>query len=666
MTTIVANDAAFTFTVESTEFLVAGFKARERISTQFEANLSLALEEEVQFEEVIGKAGLLTIRGEDEDRYMHGIVNRFVQTGMTGRFFNYEARLVPQTWILGLEQDCRIFQDKDITQIIGQIFEESGITADTYAFRLQEMPAAREYCVQYRETDLDFVSRLLEEEGIFYFFEHEQENHRMVFGDSSVCYQPIAGTANVVMNPEASMVSEEEVVYRFSLSRILCTGKYSLRDYDFAKPALDLSADKSDKENKAYEIYDYPGNYKTGPDGKRLAQVRLEASVTMKDKAEGDSFCPRFLPGFTFNLTGHEMSGLNKAYLLYAVEHSGSQPQVFQERAKEEQGPRYTNLFYAVPARISFRPDRATPRPVVEGVQTAIVTGPSGEEIYTDKHGRVKVQFHWDRLGKKDDKSSCWIRVSQLWAGAGWGAVYLPRIGQEVIVDFVEGDPDRPIIIGRVYHGTNTPPYPLPDQKSKSVIKSNSYKGGGGSNEIRFEDKKDAEEIFIHAQKDMVESVEQNMSTSVGGNRSISVSGTHTESITKDTKVTIGEGNYNHDVKTGAATCHVKGAVKQDYDATLKTTVANDIDVTSKSGHVYITGSTEIHLKVGASELQMKSDGSIKLKGVDIAIDGTTVTVHGGTVTTSADTVNSANGATVLVEGKATAIIKGGMVMLNP
>jgi type VI secretion system secreted protein VgrG len=666
MAELQANTSFLTFQVEGTEFLVAEFKAREAISTQFEVNLLLASEEEVQFENTIGRTGLLTVRGMDQDRYFHGIVNQFVQTGMTGRFFNYEARLVPQTWVLSLEQDCRIFQDKDVTQIVAQIFEESGITADVYDFRLQSKPAARQYCVQYRETDLDFVSRLLEEEGIFYFFEHSEEKHLMVFGDGTACYQPIAGTADVVMNENPSMISEEEAVYRFNLSRMLCSGKYSLRDYDFAKPELDLTVDKSAKDNKTYERYDYPGNYKTDAVGKQLATIRLEESVTLKDRAEGDSFCPRLLPGFTFNLTGHDISRFNQTYLLYEVVHSGSQPQVYQERTKERPGPRYTNLFYAIPAQKTYRPERTTPKPVVEGVQTAIVTGPAGEEIYTDKYGRVKVQFHWDRLGKKDDKSSCWIRVSQLWAGAGWGAVYLPRIGQEVIIDFLEGDPDQPIITGRVYHGINTPPYPLPDEKTKSTIKSNSYKGGGGSNEIRFEDKKGSEQVFIHAQKDMSVAVENNLSTSVGGNRSVSVSGTHTENITKDAKITIGEGNYTHDVKAGTATFHVKGVVKQDYDATLKTTVGNDIEIKSKAGHVQIIGSTEIHLKVGASELQMKSDGSIKLKGVDVAIEGATITVHGGTVTSNADTVNTTQGATVMVEGKATAIIKGGMVMLNP
>ncbi len=661
-----ANMPRFNFVVAGIELFVVDFSAKESISAPFKVELTLASEDEIQFEDVVGQTGVLTVDSQDMDRYFHGIVSQFIQTGMIGRFFMYQARIVPQIWFLSLERDCRIFQQKSVPEIIQAILEDSGITHDIFDFRLQGTFAARDYCVQYRESDLDFISRLLEEEGIFYFFEHEQDKHKLVFGDSTVNYQPIAGEDEVLFNPGGAMVAEEEAVYRFLLSQSVCTGKYTLRDFDYAKPALNLTVEKSADENKSYEQFDYPGEYLTEQEGKRLAQVRLQEAIMYKEKAEGDSVCPRLSPGFTFNLSGHDITNFNQAYLLYQVDHLGTQPQVLQERATDGTGTSYSNMFYAIPSNVTLRPERKTPKPVVEGVQTAIVTGPAGEEIHTDKHGRVKVQFHWDRLGNKDDKSSCWIRVSQVAAGAGWGAIDVPRVGHEVIIDFIEGDPDRPIILGRVYHGTNRPPFDLPGNGMVSGMKSNTTPGGGGYNEISMDDTKGREGLTIHAQKDMNAKIENNLSTSVGVDKTISVGGTHTENITKDTMITIGKGNYSHDVQTGTAAIHVKGEAKQDYDASLKTTVANNMDVKSKSGHIHITGSSEIYLKAGASELQMKSDGSIKLKGLDVAIEGATITVHGGTVTSNADTLNSTQGATVMVEGKATAVIKGGMVMLNP
>jgi type VI secretion system secreted protein VgrG len=521
--------------------------------------------------------------------------------------------------------------------------------------------------VQYRETDLDFISRLLEEEGIFYFFEHTDQKHLLVFGDSTVNYKPIPGEPKVVFNPTGGMVVREESVYQFAFSRQIRSGKYTLRDFNFEKPTLDLTAQDKATAHQELEVYDYPGEYLEQAPGKRLAKIRLEEAVMFKDLAKGNSSCPRFTPGFTYKMTKHEHSQFNKEYLLLRVVHSGTQPQVLEELADPGSTFSYANEFSALPSSVTFRPERDTPKPIVEGVHTAIVVGPKGEEIYTDKYGRVKVQFHWDRLGKNDENSSCWIRVSQGWAGGGWGAVFLPRIKQEVIVDFLEGDPDHPIITGRVYHGTNMPPYPLPDEKTKSTVMSNSSLGGKGSNEMRFEDKKGSEEIFIHAQKDMNEKIENNHSTTVGTDRTITVGGTHTENITGDTKITIKQGIYEHDVAVGTAKYHVMADLTETYDATQSTTVAREITITSSSASINITAATEISLTVGASSLLMKSDGSIKLSGVDVAINGAgSVNIHGMSVTSKADADHNISGAIVLSEGSATNTVKGGMVMLNP
>ncbi|MFZ1987188.1 MAG: type VI secretion system tip protein TssI/VgrG [Desulfatitalea sp.] len=563
-----ANAPRFTFAVEGNEWLVVEFTVRESISTPFEIEVTLAVEEEIKLADAVGKVALLTIESADNDRLMHGMVNRFVQTGVNGRFFLYQARVVPQLWLLSLARDCRIFQNKSVPDIVRQTLEDSGMTSDLFDFRLQGSYAPREYCVQYRESDLDYISRLLEEEGIFYFFEHSKEKHLLVFGDGAVNYQPIAGEAQVVFNAGSAMVAEEEAVVTFQLARQIRTGKYTLRDFNFEKPSLDLTADHSDKENKRLEVYDFPGEYATTEEGRRLVQVRLQEAVLFKERAEGKSVVPRLVPGFTFTLNSHVMDSFNQEYLLTSVVHSGAQPQVLAEKASSAEGTRYENLFEAIPSAVTFRPERQTAKPVVEGVQTAIVTGPSGEEIYPDKHGRVKVQFHWDRLGKKDENSSCWIRVSQAWAGAGWGAMFIPRIGQEVIVDFIEGDPDRPIITGRVYHGSNTPPYGLPAQKTKSTIKSDSTTGGGGSNEIRFEDKKGSEEIYLHGQKDWTIAIENNKNQTVGNNETLSVGSNRTKRVGNDQSETIG---VNKTIDVGANHTETIGVNKTESIGVNKT-----------------------------------------------------------------------------------------------
>ncbi len=541
-----ADEAQFLFEVSGIKLRVVEFTIRERISSPYEVELNLASEDEVSFDDVIGKEGLLTILGEEADRYAHGIVNQFMQTGsieeapVGTRFYLYRATVVPSLWLLSLEQDCRIFQNKSVPDIIKKILEDGGITGDRYSFRLQGQYQPRDYCVQYRETDLNFISRLLEEEGIFYFFEHTEDKHLLVFGDSAVNYQPIQGKPEVTFNPTQGMVQDEEFVTNFVLSRQIRTGKVTLRDFNFEKPSLDLTAQDQGDFYQKLEVYDYPGEYTDGGRGKNLAKVRLQEAAMYKDRAEGQSFCPRFVPGFTFKLADHELDSFNKEFLLAEIFHSGSQPQSLEEHAHGSSGFKYSNQFFGIPSSVTLRPERTSPKPVVEGVQTAIVVGPKGEEIYTDEHGRVKVQFHWDREGKRDEKSSCWIRVSQVWAGANWGAMYIPRIGHEVIVDFIEGDPDRPIITGRVYHGSNKPPYTLPDEKTKSTIKSDSSLGGGGSNEFRFEDAKGSEEIYLHGQKDWTIAIENDKNQTVGHDETLSVGNNRTKTVGVDQSESIG------------------------------------------------------------------------------------------------------------------------------
>jgi len=716
-----ASEADFLFTAQEydDELRVLQFNGTEAMSEPFRYNFRLAAQDsEIDFDTIVGKTACLTIIGEEGDRYVHGMVNKLTQAGTGSRYTIYNLELVPSIWLLTMRYDCRIFQDMNVQDIINQVLTDAGIVSDNFRFELNGTHNNREYCVQYRETDLNFISRLMEEEGIFYYFEHSEDNHILVMADNASVFTRIEpeDSATIPFNEASGMVPNQESIYEYRFSQQIRPSTVSLQDFYFEQPTsgmsvMALSGEEAPDYEEKLEIYDYPGEYTDHEVGADLAQIRLEAIRTNRKAGFGQSTCRRFIPGYKFVLERYTRSDLNQEYLITRLTTSATQP--LGEDSGDESSS-YNNEFECIPSSIPFRPSRKALKPMVEGVQTAMVTGPGGEEIYTDEYGRIKVQFHWDRVGHRDENSSCWIRVSQLWAGEGWGAIYTPRIGQEVIVDFLEGDPDKPIITGRVYNGDNATPYTLPDDKTKSTIKSNSYKGGGGYNELRFEDTKGSEEVYIHAQKDMNEKIENNMSTSVGANQSISVGADRTITVNKHQKVTIksGEeveitgdrsktihgneyitidsesitqvkqnvelhvldGTYFLNVMTGAATFNVKANVAENYDANQDTTVKGNITIMSTTGKISIEAANEIQLVTGSSKLTMKKDGTINLEGISVGIKGTdvgikgsgSVSIKGGTVTSEADTTHNTKGAIVLSEGSATNTVKGGMVMLNP
>lgn len=700
-----ANTARFTFSANGNELSVYEFKVRERISELFEAQIKLVSEQEFSFEEIIGKTALLTLESPEGDRYLNGMIHRFMLAGSRGRFFVYEAHVVPQVHLLTLRRDCRIFQDQNVPDIVKKVLVDAGVAADLFTFRLQGTYEEREYCVQYRESDWDFISRLLAEEGIFYFFEHSDDKHLLVFGDGTVNYQPILGNDQVLYNPGEGLMAEEEAIEEFRASRQIRSGKYASRDYNFEKPSVKLKAEDSDGENRHLEIYDYPGEYTTEKVGYNYAQVRLQQATMFKEKAEGKSLVPRFVPGFTFQLVGHAMERLNQTYLLVGVTHSGAQPQVLEETAEPNRSPHYDNQFLAVPSEVTIRPDAVYAKPVVEGVQTAIVTGPDEEEIYTDEYGRVKVLFHWDRVGTADGRSSCWIRVSQQWAGAGWGAMFIPRVGHEVIVDFIEGDPDRPIITGRVYHGTNMPPYALPEEKTKSTIKSNSYKKGEGSNEIRFEDKKGNEEIYLHGQKDWIISINNNKSQSIGYNESLSVGNDRTKTVAKNQQITVGQNHSetvggNMSVGVGqnmnesiglAKSLSIGGAYQATVGGAMNETVggAKTEQVGGAKSTAVGAHSSEViggnkSLEIGNSmvatigeEIVLNSGGSMNLKaGDDLALtvsnkgvmdigDQLTIKVGAASITLKKNGDITIKGKKIDIQGSSDVTIKGSKIKEN-
>jgi type VI secretion system secreted protein VgrG len=532
--------------------------------------------------------------------------------------------------------DCRIFQQKTVPDIIQQIFKDLGFT--DFALQLNKSYPVREYCVQYRETDFNFVSRLMEQYGIFYYFEHSDGKHRLILDDTSPGAPPCPKQPRARFHGGVGTL-KEHVVTEWQNAENVRPGKYALTDYNFETPSVSLAVNVTSQVGAPqFEIYDYPGEYQKRADGEMLVRTRIEEEECQHRVIDGASSCAGFTPGYKFDLAEHRRTGQNGSYLLTEVTHHATESGYRSDSGKFS----YENRFTCIPDAVPFRPPRRTPRPVVEGVQTAEVVGVPGEEIYTDKFGRVKVQFHWDREGKKNEKSSCWIRVSFPWAGKAWGGVAIPRIGQEVVVDFLEGDPDQPLIVGRVYNGELMPPYTLPAGGVVSGLKSNSTKGGGGYNEISMNDTKGKELITIHGQYDMQSTIEHDRTESIGNdetvsiganrtesvtkNESISIGGTRTESVDKDESISIGGGRTESVAKdeslevqgNRAATIGKNEQITISGDRTQNVSKGDKLDVGKT---LEVNAGDSIALTTGSASLTMKKDGTIVLKGKDISIE---------------------------------------------
>ncbi len=423
-------------------------------------------------------------------RWMSGIVSDFRVTGVEERRVSCEATVRPWLWLLGNTTDCRIFQKMSVVEIVEEIF--SKYDAAKFEKRLEGSYQPREYCVQFDESDLDFVQRLLEHEGIFYFFEHAEGQHTLVLADSMSKLKPVPDYETVDFQPRGyPMRSDKEYMTEWLPGTSVRPGTYVHTDYDFEKPGADLMAKSShpfSHKEAGGENYRQPGTHLDIGHGEAIASIRREELQAPHERARGEGNVRGLHPGCTFTLQNFPQRGPEPGIPRGARRHGTHRSGVRRRRRRRRRRLQGRSWNWRRRSCPSARPG-STPRPVMRGPQTATVVGPSGEEIFTDKYARVKVQFHWDRLGKKDQNSSCFVRVSQGWAGSNWGFIQIPRIGQEVIVEFIEGDPDRPIITGRVYNAAQMPPYGLPGNATQSGFKSNSSKGGGGWNELRFEDK---------------------------------------------------------------------------------------------------------------------------------------------------------------------------------
>jgi type VI secretion system secreted protein VgrG len=509
--------------------LLRGFTGSEAISHLFNFDLDLLSENNsISFQDVVGKSVTLRIYDTNgSERYWNGFISRFSQGAQDRRLTMYRAQMVPWLWFLTRTADCRIFQNQKVPDIIQKIFTD--LKFHDFKLRLYGEFEPRDYCVQYRETDFNFVSRLMEEEGIFYYFTQEDGKHTLVLANDPAAHDPCPHQKTARYDFRGGNIAYEDVVTELSYQEEFRTGAWAQTDYNFETPSASLAVTVNGKN--PYEIYEYPGEHLVRPDGDRLAKIRLQEQSVPGAVIQGGSGCRYFTSGYQFKLEDHYRANLNQAYVLTSVRHMATQGASYQVGGAGGEELTYRNSFDCIPFSTPYRPPRVTPEPFVQGCQTAVVVGPGGEEIYTDKYGRVKVQFHWDREGKKNENSSCWIRVSHPWAGQGWGAVSIPRIGQEVIVDFLEGDPDQPIIVGRVYNAAQMPPFGMPGKAMVSGVKSNSTKGGGGFNEISLDDTKGNELINIHAQFDQQKKVERDERVEIGRDR--------TEHVIRDEKIAI-------------------------------------------------------------------------------------------------------------------------------
>jgi len=547
------------------DLLFESMTSSDALSSLGETQLNLlSPKSDLKPEDLLGKAVTVTVQlRDDAKRHFNGFVSRFGAGRHQGRYFAYQATVNPWLWFLTRTSDCRIFQDLTVPDIVKKVFEDHGIAK--FEFKTFRTYRKWVYCVQYRESDYNFVARLLEHEGIYWYFEHGDGQHKLILVDSQSAHDAAKSCESLPFielgadtGPDTDCVSE----WRFSQE--VRTGKVALTSYDFERPSTDLKVDAK-KERKYtmsdYEVFDFDGDYIQKSDGKQLADDHMDELQTPFQALHGASNAQGIEVGRLLTLTKHPRADQNAQYLITSLHVSAHVDAYESGNAAGD----FRCDFSAIPAAQQFRPTRRTPKPFVQGPQTAVVVGPAGEELFTDKYGRVKLHFHWDRYSRKDEKSSCWVRVSHPWAGKNFGVVQVPRIGQEVVVDFLEGDPDQPIITGRVHNAEQMPPWDLPANATQSGILTRSSKGGGygNANAIRFEDKKGSEQLWIHAEKnqdievendethwvghdrkktidnDETTHVKHDRTETVDNNETITIHGNRTETVDKDETITI-------------------------------------------------------------------------------------------------------------------------------
>ncbi len=716
-------------------FLLTNLEGSEGLSRLFEFRMDVVAlsSQTVAFDAILGQSVTAEIEMlSGETRYVSGIVCRIAQGGRTigpdgETLTSYRLEVVPQFWLLTRRAGSRIFQQKSVPDILREVLEGLNVT-----YQIQGTFEPRNFCTQYRESDFAFASRLMEEEGIYYFFKHEDGRSTMVLANTPASHPDVEMDGAARFEDERSRTAAPDRIRSWEKRQEIRSGKFTLWDHSFELPGKHLDASKPTLDsvqtgtvshklkvakNDSFELYDYPGEYakrfdgiapgggeqasdlqKVFQDNTRTVGIRMQEEELGSIVIEGKSGYPQLTAGGKFTLEGHPDA--NGAYVLTQVSHVARLDQ--RIRSGSGEGFAYENQFTCIPAALPFRPSRTTPRPQI-GCQTAEVVGPSGEEIFVDKYGRVKVQFHWDREGKKDAGSACWIRVASSWAGKNWGAIHIPRVGQEVVVDFLEGDPDRPLIVGSVYNAEMMPPYTLPDNKTQSGIKSRSTMKGTAENfnEIRFEDKKDSEQIYAHAEKNLDVVVENDETRKVGfektdkGDQTIEIfnnqtlkvgagegkaaDGSQVTEVYKDRTVTVKTGDQTVEVSKGKHTLTVEG----DHTTHVKTgkhvTNVDTGDMTTqvKTGNQSTsvdTGNASITVKMGnhTTKLNLGKISQEAMQGIElkvgqnsIKVDQTGITIKGMMVKIEGQVQTQVKGLMTQINGDAMLQVKGGITMIN-
>jgi type VI secretion system secreted protein VgrG len=662
----------------------------EALGTPFEFEVDiLSASGDVPIAKALGKSFSIAVsRGTPPPRWFNGIVARLAQVAWTGSGYRYRATLRPSLWLMTKRSNCRIFQSKTMPDVIVELLHAHDVTVKKHLGQVKH--PTWEYLVQYNETDFNFVSRLMEQEGIFYYFVHEKGKHTMwlvdamtipekIPGDSKI---PFATTGDRAVDPSA----HHEAIDSWTEALQVEAGSYAAKEFDFEDPRNDLNSSATAPSPPAtadFELFEYPGQYIDTATRNEYVKRRLDEHQLDSQRIRGTGNARGLASGYLFSLTDHPAQSHNRDYLITSASYTLTATQ--HTTGGGDAGPDYHCSFTGIDSKRHYRPPYVTRKPFVQGPQTAIVVGPKGEEIWTDKHGRVKVHFHWDRKGTRDEKSSCFVRVSQVWAGSGWGAMHIPRIGQEVIVDFLEGDPDRPIITGRVYNAANMPPYALGANASKSTIRSHSTKGGGPNNynELCFEDKIGGEQVYLQAEKDLEilvkhdehRDVKHDRRKDVGGDETVTIGENRTETVAKNETIHIGQNRTekvakNEDIVIGLNRTETVGVNetigivgtrskvvglgekvtiggKQDiavvHDQSIRVggqrsleVIANETVSVGGTSKVHIAKdqtisigtkltidvADEITIKTGKASIVLKNNGDITIKGKNVIVDG--------------------------------------------
>jgi type VI secretion system secreted protein VgrG len=675
----------------------------EGLSTLTETTIEfLSSNDALDMQDILGKTITIGTKDADKkDRYFTGTCTSVEYVGLYQGLSHFVAETRPWLWFLTRTQENRIFQDKTVLDIIQEVLEDYGFWSDVDK-KTTGSYKTRVYCVQYHETDFDFICRLMEEEGIYYFFVQDGKKLKMVLADSISAHKPVPGGPEFEFHfKEAQYRRDADHIFDFSEATGVTTGKVTLNDYDFEKPKADKKTvkaiPKGGHSHKNYEHYRYPGHSRIEGMGEDFTKVRMESEAVKHKISRGAANIRTLGVGQILKMKGHPRKHNNMEYLVTrAVHHLQIETDYEDQETKkplfdstipvdEDNDDTYRIVFDVIPKKEPYRAPQITPWPRLLGMQTALVTGPSGEEIYTDQYGRIKVQFYWDRLGKKDENTTCWVRCVMPWTGKNWGLISIPRIGQEVAIHFEEGDPDRPICTGMLYNKDTMPPYALDANKTQTGIKTRSSKEGGQANynELVFEDKKDEEFIRMHSEKDYFQTIENNAEIKIGldkmdpgdltqtiyhtktetiqtgdhifkveeGNQDIfiktdhteKIEGTSTETITGDTTTTIEEGNYSQTISAGDVTREVSSG---NEDVTVS---MGNYSLDTTAGSVAITAGTEISLTVGANSIVIDNSG-ITISGIMVTIEGdATVDVGSPSTTVAGDVMLTLTGGTVMI-----------------